>query len=139
MISEEEKATLGEKLKMYDPLWDEHPRVKKIYAKAATQVAEGRLAAKAEVEEAKAKQAEAKAKLEAELAEQARAKLDAMKTHLQKAMVYVIGARFPEITELAQQRARQIENPEVLSFLLEQVESAVNEIEARGILRLPAA
>ena len=34
MIPAKEKAKIGDKLKMYDPLWEEHPRVKKIKAEA---------------------------------------------------------------------------------------------------------
>ena len=62
-----------------------------------------------------------------------------MKSQLKRAMVYLVRARFPELTELAQQSAQQIENPDILGFLLEKIESAENAAEARAMLRPPAA
>lgn len=168
-ISDEEKATMGEKLKMYDPLWEEHPRVKKIKAQAKAEAEQAKAEAEAEVKAARAKaEAEAKAKAEAEVkaarAEAARAEaaLAAVKAELamaraeaevkvkaqvaqdtakklQKAMVYMVKARFPELVEMAEQRAGQIESADVLGFLLDQIESATSEAEARGLLRSPAA
>lgn len=123
IIPAKEKARLGEKLKMYDPLWEEHPRVKKIKAEAKAN-------AKAEVA---AEVAARIAKAEAE------AKAEAMKSQLKRAMVYLVRVRFPELTELAQQSAQQIENPDILGFLLEKIESAENEAEAKAMLRPPAA
>jgi chemotaxis protein histidine kinase CheA len=84
-ISPEEKTRIQEGLKMYDPLWEEHPKVKKIKAQARAEVKqakieariEARLEAQAEAERAKAEaQAEAeRAKAEA-LAEVERAKAE---------------------------------------------------------------
>jgi hypothetical protein len=170
-ISDEEKAKIGDKLKMYDPLWEEHPRVKKIKAEAKTMVDDARAEAKAEVKATKALlEAEVQAKLEAEakaakaakalLEAEVQAKLEAeakaakalleaetkakaarevATTQLQRAMVFVVKARFPELTEMAQQSARQIESPDILGFILEKIESVENEAEARRLLRPPAA
>lgn len=58
---------------------------------------------------------------------------------LKRAMVYIVKVRFPDLAELAQQRSQQIENPDILGFLLEKIESAENEAEAGAMLRPPAA
>jgi hypothetical protein len=81
---------------MYDPLWDEHPKVKKI-------------------------QAESEAR------------------GLRNAIVTIVKTRFPELTELAQQKAAQIDQPEVLNYLIEQVTAAPDEEVMRWILRPSAA
>ncbi|MGH2510105.1 MAG: hypothetical protein ACRDHZ_22220, partial [Ktedonobacteraceae bacterium] len=182
IIPDEEKAKIGDKLKMYDSLWEEHPRVKKIKAEAEAAKAEARAkakaeakaeieaetearvraeieaeaakakleaeveAAKVEVEAAKVEVEAAKAKLEAE-AEAAKAKAEAeakaareaVTAQLQRAMVYIVKVRFPELTELAQQSARQIKNLDVLGFLLDKIEGAESEAEARRLLLPPAA
>lgn len=145
VIPDEEKAKIGEKLKMYDPLWEEHPRVKKIKAEIQAKLETAKAEAQAKLETAKAEAEVAKA--EAQAAEAARTEAQAKteaaraaaKTQLQRAMIYLVKARFPELTELAQQSAQRIENPDILSFLLEKIDSAESEAEARGILRPPAA
>jgi hypothetical protein len=81
---------------MYDPLWDEHPKVKKI-------------------------QAESEAR------------------GLRNAIVTIVKTRFPDLTELAQQKAAQIDQPEVLNYLIEQVTAAPDEEVMRWILRPSAA
>ncbi|MEO7019140.1 MAG: hypothetical protein ABI234_03210 [Ktedonobacteraceae bacterium] len=130
------------KLNMYDPLWEVHPRIKKIKAeadKAKAEAAEAE-ATKAIIEAVTAK-AWTAAKLtvaEAKLAEE-KARVEKLKVQLKRAMVFVVRTRFPKLTELAQQTSRQIENPDILGFLLEQIESAKDEAEARIMLRLPAA
>ncbi len=146
------------KLNMYDPLWEVHPRIKKIKAevdKAKAEAAEAEAeATKAIIEAvtakawtaakltvAEAKLAEEKAKVvkaEAKLAEE-KARVEKLKVQLKRAMVFVVRTRFPKLAELAQQTSRQIENPDILGFLLEQIESAKDEAEARIMLRLPAA
>lgn len=98
--SEEEKRKIQEKLKMYDPLWDEHPKVKKIR------------------EESK-HEGETKA--------------------LQKAIVTVVKARFPMLEQLAREKAAQIDNPDVLTYLIEQISDAPDETVARHILHPSAA
>ena len=77
-ISPKEKARIQEEIKMYDPLWEEHPRVKKIKAEAKAYIerslAEGRAeiaveaAAEAERARAEAERAKTEAAAEAERA-----------------------------------------------------------------------
>ena len=85
---------------MYDPLWENHPKVKKI-------------------------RAESKAEGEIQTA--------------QRDVVTVVKARFPALVELAQEKVAQINNPDVLNYLLEEVSAASNENIARWLLRPPAA
>ena len=77
---------------MYDPLWENHPKVKKIRAES-----------------------EVKA--------------------LQSAVVTIVKARFPALTELAQQKVAQINTPEVLNYLLEQIVAEPDEAVVRALLR----
>jgi len=95
-ISSQEKHKIQERLDMYDPLWDEHPKVKKI-------------------------QAESEAR------------------GLRNAIVTIVKTRFPDLTKLAQQKAAQIDQPEVLNYLIEQVTAAPDEEVMRWILRPSAA
>lgn len=81
---------------MYDPLWDEHPKVKKILKDSEVHT-------------------------------------------LQKAIVNLVKARFPNLAEQAQKRVEQIDSPDVLHFLLVEVGSAANETVARPILHPSAA
>ncbi|MEO7019310.1 MAG: hypothetical protein ABI234_04085 [Ktedonobacteraceae bacterium] len=74
VIPNEEKAKIGEKLKMYDSLWEEHPRVKKIKAEAK---AEAKVAARAEVKaEIEAKSTAARAESERIRAESERVRAE---------------------------------------------------------------
>lgn len=121
-ISEEEKAKIEGSLKMYDPLWEEHPKVKKIKAQAR--------------EEVKAAKAEARAETEARIkAEEA---IQAYNT-LRDTILEIVQTRFPELKELAEQRLERISSPDVLKFLLVQMASAANETVARNILHPSAA
>ena len=146
-ISVEEKVRIQEGIKMYDPLWEEHPRVKKIKAEAKADMERGRAEAKAEIERAKAEierakaEARAEARAEAERAKaeaEAKARESTAKT-LREDVVKIVQVRFPELADLAQQAVGQIANPDNLNFLLIQVASASNETAARYILHPSAA
>ena len=89
---------------MYDPLWDEHPKVKKI-----------REDSKHEWE------------------------IKGAATALQEAIVDLVQARFPELTDEAQQKVKLIDNPAVLKFLLVSIGSAANEAAAHHLLHPSAA
>ncbi len=74
VIPDEEKAKIGEKLKMYDSLWEEHPRVKKIKAEAK---AEAKVVARAEVKaEVEAKSTAARVEFERVRAESERVRVE---------------------------------------------------------------
>lgn len=99
-VSSEEKAKIQERIKMYDPLWEEHPKVKKIREESKQ---EGEILA------------------------------------LRNAVVRIVKKCFPNLEELAQQKVAQIESPEVLSYLLEEIAGAPDEAVARYILHPSAA
>ena len=58
---------------------------------------------------------------------------------LQRTLVTIVKTRFPDLTKLAQQKAAQIDQPEVLNYLIEQVTAAPDEEVMRWILRPSAA
>ena len=95
-IAPPEKAEIQKELKMYDPLWENHPKVKKIRAESE---AEGEIKAS------------------------------------QRILVNVVKVRFPALTELAQQKVAQINTPEVLNYLLEQIAAEPDEAVVRALLR----
>jgi hypothetical protein len=143
-ISAEEKIRIQEGIKMYDPLWEEHPKVKKIKAEAKATVEQAKIEARTEIERARI---EAKAKAEAEAraeVERARAEVEAKAREasantLREDVVKIVQVRFPDLADLAQQAVAQIANPDNLNFLLVQVASAANETAARYILHPSAA
>jgi hypothetical protein len=109
-----EKAEIQKELKMYDPLWEDHPKVKKIRAESEEK---GRVKGRAE--------GRTEGRTEGEL----RAS--------QNILVNVVKARFPALAELARQKASQINKPDVLTYLIEQVSTAPDETVARWLLSPP--
>ena len=95
-IAPPEKAEIQKELRMYDPLWENHPKVKKIRAESK---AEG----------------------------------------LRSAIVTMVKARFPDLTELAQQKVAQLNNPDVLNYLIAQISAEPDENGVRALLRPTAA
>ena len=152
-LSPEDKQEVQRSLSMYDRLWEDHPKVKQIKAKAKEDArAEARaesVRARAEAERTKAEAiAEAerlkeqyRKEIEAELqAEHHRReaerqeKLRALQG-LRNAVIVFTKARFPELAELAQQKVAHIENTETLNLLIELVSTAPDEAAARWLLR----
>jgi hypothetical protein len=110
-----EKKGIQEELKVYDPLWEENSKVRRIRAES---MAEGEAKGKAEgLAEGEAK-GEAKGKAEG----------------LQMALVSAVKVRFPELTELAQQTVEQINDTVGLDMLLKHVITAPDERTARWLL-----
>ena len=58
---------------------------------------------------------------------------------LRKAVVVTVRLRFPDLTELAQQRVAQISKPDKLNLLVDQIAEAPDEDTARSLLDLVAA
>lgn len=85
---------------MYDPLWDKHPKVKKIREES---------------------------------------KVEGETQALKKVVVNIVKIRYPDLVELAQQKVAQIDNPEVLNYLIEEITLVPDEQMARFLLRPPAA
>jgi hypothetical protein len=53
----------------------------------------------------------------------------------QRMLVTVVKVRFPALTELAKQKAAQINNPDILNYLVEQIAAETDETFVRGLLR----
>jgi hypothetical protein len=118
-ISVREKKEIQKELKMYNSLWENHPKVKEL---------------KAELAESKAKlKAEAKAEGRAE--GRAEGEIQA----LRRTLVHIVQVRFPDLTEVAQQKAEQISNAGALDLLVQQIIVAPDEDIARWLLAPPTA
>ncbi len=102
-----EKQGIQEELKVYDPLWEENSKVRRI-------------------------RAESEAKGKAEGLAEGEAKGEAK--GLQMALVSAVKIRFPELTELAQQTVVQINDTVGLDMLLKHVITAPDERTARWLL-----
>ena len=95
-----EKDKIQEKLSMYDQLWEENSKIKRIRAES-----------------------EEKGKVEA----------------LQRALVTVVDSRFPALSELAQEKSKQITTPDVLDMIVRLVVTAQTESVVRQMLNTLAA
>ncbi len=103
---------------MYDPLLENHPKVKRIRAEALSEgltkgIVEG------------IAQGEAKGIAEGELLAS------------RKMFVNIVRLRFPSLVELAQKEAAQIDNPATLDLLTQKLVSAPGEEAARWLLAIP--
>lgn len=107
-IPPDEKQEVYDQLKTYDPLWENHPKVKKIRAES-----------------------EAKGRAEGEARGRAEGELQASR----KMVVSVVAARFPSLAELARKRVAQINNIGVLDMLIQQVSTAPDENTLRWLLQ----
>src|SRR5437660_12507266 len=106
-ISAEEKSKIQEQLNMYDRLWEDNPKIKKIRADSKAEgIVEGMVKGKAEGEIAT----------------------------LQKMLVHIVSLRFPALTELVQQRVKQLNKSEELDRLVERVVTAPDEATVRWLL-----
>jgi hypothetical protein len=103
--------SLSKELKMYNSLWENHPKVKEL----------------------KAELAESKAKLKAE--GRAEGEIQA----LRRTLVHIVQVRFPDLTEVAQQKAEQISNAGALDLLVQQIIVAPDEDKVRWALTAPIA
>lgn len=106
-----EKPGIQEELKVYDPLWEENSKVRRMRAESE---AKGRAEGLAEGEAKGLAEGEAKG--------------------LQMALVSAVKVRFPELTELAQQTVVQINDTTGLDMLLKHVITAPDERTARWLL-----
>ncbi|MHB8599079.1 MAG: hypothetical protein ACYDER_19980 [Ktedonobacteraceae bacterium] len=107
-----EKRGIQEELKVYDPLWEENSKVRRIRAESEAEgIAKGKAEGLAE--------GEAKG--------------------LQMALVSAVRVRFPELAELAQQKVSKINDASNLDMLLKHVITAPDERTARWLLTSAAA
>ena len=110
-IAQEEKQKIQERFKMYDPLWEEHPKVKKIRAESR---AEGEAIGIAEGEALGIVKGEIQAS--------------------QRLLVSIIKGRFPELAEFAQQQVTRFNDPGALDLLVQKVSTAPDEAMVRWLL-----
>jgi len=124
-IDLDEKERIHEAMQIYDPLWKNHPKVKKIVAES---IAEGLARGQAEgLAEGQAKglaEGQAKGQAEGRLVEG------------RKMLITVVSALFPKLGDLADQAARRITSPDQLELLIEQIVKATDEQTARWLLTL---
>ena len=119
-IDLDEKERIQETMQLYDPLWENHPKVKKFKAESlAKGRAEGRAEAQAE--------AQAKGQTEGRLVEG------------RKMLITVVSALFPTLGDLAEQAAKRITSPDQLELLIEQIVKSGDEQTARFLLKLLVA
>ena len=127
MVPPQEKVQIQERLRMYDMLWEEHPKVKQIRAESQEEgVAKG--IAKGITQGIA--QGIAQGKQEGIVEGELRA--------MKQMLVNIVSARFPALAELAQQRAQQVDTPAVLDLLIQQLATAPDEHIARWLLTPPA-
>lgn len=69
----------------------------------------------------------------------AEGKVEGEITTLQRTLVHIVSLRFPALTELVQERVKQLNNPEELDQLVEQAVMAPDEATARKMLLGPPA
>jgi len=137
-----EKDWIEERLKMFDKLWDESPRVQKMKKQFREETEVERMRLKKEAEEERMR-------LQQE-AEEERVRLQQERVRLQQEMekarveqeveirrsllVRVIRARFPSLTEFVQQQVGRFDRSEVLDLLTQQVAVAPDANTVRLIL-----
>ena len=110
-VPQPEKNKIQERLNMYDQLWEENPKIRKIRAESKAEgIAEG----------------EAKGLVEGEA------------KGLQTALVTTVQIRFPALSELAERQVKQITKPDMLTLLLRQITIASDEDFVRQVLKLSA-
>ena len=120
------------KIRMYDPLIEEDPYIRRLVERRATEEATKEVArkvAEAEVEARARTEAEARARAEAEARHYA--------ASCRQTLMSVIAARFPE---LAKEKAQELALPDkvdALNLLIVQISSAPDERVARAMLGLP--
>jgi hypothetical protein len=69
---------------------------------------------------------------------EAKGRTEGLTEGLRKASIIAVRLRFPGLTELAQQKVAQINKPEKLNLLADQIEVAPDENAVRSLLDLVA-
>ncbi len=131
-----EKPGIQEELKVYDPLWEENSKVRRMRAESEAEgIAKGKAEGLAEGEAKGLAEGEAKGLAEGE----AKGLAEGEAKGLQMALVSAIRVRFPELAELAQQKVGKINNTANLDMLLKHVITAPDERTARWLIDAAAA
>jgi hypothetical protein len=125
-ISMREKKEIQKELKMYNSLWENHPKVKELRAEM-NELTKGKARAKAEGRAEGKAEGRAEGKAEGEI------------QALRRTLVHIVQVRFPDLTEVAQQKAEQISNAGALDLLVQQIIVAPDEDKVRWALTAPIA
>jgi hypothetical protein len=125
-ISVREKKEIQKELKMYNSLWENHPKVKELRAEM-NELTKGKARAKAEGRAEGKAEGRAEGKAEGEI------------QALRRTLVHIVQVRFPDLTEVAQQKAEQISNAGALDLLVQQIIVAPDEDKVRWALTAPIA
>jgi hypothetical protein len=127
-----EKDRIEERLKMFDDLWDESPRVKKMKKQF---LEDARKEARKEAEQERLRvQQEAEQKIARVQQEMEKVSIDQEVKARRSSLVSVTRARFPNLTEFAQQHVELFDKPEVLDLLIQQVAVAPDANIVRFLL-----
>jgi len=108
-----EKGKIEERLKMFDQLWDESPRVQKMKERWYEQV-----------------QNKVKQEVEQEIKEKKSIETET----LRRTLLSIIHARFPNLSEFAQQQVKQFDKPDALDLLIQKIATAPDANMARWLL-----
>jgi flagellar biosynthesis/type III secretory pathway protein FliH len=111
-----DKREIQERLNMWDDLMEKDPKMRKIR-----------------------KESEAKGRTEGLKEGVEKGLKEGLAEGLRKAIVTAVRLRFPDLTELAQQRVAQVSKPEKLNLLVDQIAIAPDENMVRLLLDLVAA
>jgi hypothetical protein len=130
-----EKERIEERLKMFDQLWEESPRVQKTKLQAREEALKE---ARQEAEQAIAKrlqEAEQAFAKRLQEAEHERMRMQQQEVKVRRSsLVSVTHARFPDLTEFAQRHVESFDKPEVLDLLIQQIAVAPDANTARLLL-----
>ncbi len=141
-----EKDRIEERLKMFDRLWDESPRVQRMkkqfleqgrkeaelaIAKRLEEAERERVRVQREAEQARKEVEQERVRLQQEIE---KARTDQEVKARRSSLVSVIRVRFPKLTELAQQQVELFDKPEILDLLIQQIVAAPDANAARLLL-----
>src|SRR5581483_449717 len=136
VLPPEEKLEVQRSLSMYDPLWENHPKVKKIKAQARAEVRQARETAREEARQEAQREIE-RAKAEAE--QKVKREVEQLSLQmLRGTFVMIVKARFPRLAEQARKKAAEIDKVDALNLLIEQISTLEDEKLVSLLLRLSA-
>jgi hypothetical protein len=130
-----EKDRIEERLKMYDQLWDESPRVqrmkKQFLEQGRKEAEQERLRLQKELEKKQQKIINLQENMQSMIE---KAAADQEVKARRSSLVSVIQVRFPKLTEFAQQQVERFDKPEILDLLMQQIVAAPDANAARLLL-----
>ena len=117
---------------MWDDLIEKDPKMRQLRAESAAK-------GKAEGEAKGKEEGLAKGLAEGLVEGEAKGLIEGEVKGLQNAVIKIVRGRFPDLSELAQQKVTQVNEPSLLYDLVEQLATAPDEAVVRFLLRPSAA